>query len=85
MIVVDDGLASGYTMLAAVLFIKRERPKKIIIAVPTGLKDTVDFILHEVDELVCLNVRSGYSFAVADAYENWYDLTDQEVMSLVRL
>ena len=84
-IVVDDGLASGYTMLVAVRFIKKERPKKIIVAVPTGLHDTIDFLLPEVDELVCLNVRSGYSYAVADAYENWYDLTDQEVMSLVRL
>ena len=84
MIVVDDGLASGYTMLAAVRFIKKERPKKIIVAIPTGLNDTINFLLSEVDELVCLNVRSGYSFAVADAYENWYDLTDQEVMSLVR-
>ncbi|HKZ46381.1 MAG TPA: hypothetical protein VJ202_03260 [Thermodesulfobacteriota bacterium] len=71
-------------MLAAVKFIKKERPKKIIVAVPTGLKDTVDFILSEVDELVCLNVRSGYPFAVADAYQSWYDLTDQEVISLVR-
>jgi predicted phosphoribosyltransferase len=83
-IVVDDGLASGYTMLVAVRFIKKERPKKIIVAAPTGLRHTVDFILSEVDELVCLNVRSGYSFAVADAYQKWYDLTDQEVMSVVR-
>lgn len=80
-ILVDDGLALGYTMLAAVRFVKRKNPEKIIVAVPTASKRTVDFILAEVDELICLNVRHGISFAVADAYHNWYDLTDDEVLS----
>jgi putative phosphoribosyl transferase len=83
-IVTDDGLASGYTMIAAIAFIKRKMPQKIIVAVPTGSDRTVDFILPEVDELVCLNVRSEFSFAVADAYKNWYDLTDEEVMDTIR-
>jgi len=83
-ILVDDGLASGYTMLAAVRFIKRKAPRKIIVAVPTASERTVDFILPEIDELICLNVRSGISFAVADAYRNWYDLTDEEVISIIR-
>lgn len=82
-IIVDDGLASGYTMLAAVKFIKRKMPYKIIVAVPTGSVRTVYFILPEVDELVCLNVRRGFHFAVADAYKNWYDLTDEEVISII--
>lgn len=83
-ILVDDGLASGYTMLAAVNFIKRKTPKKIIVAVPTVSKRTVGLVLPEVDELVCLNVRHGISFAVADAYRNWYDLSDEEVLSIVK-
>ena len=83
-ILVDDGLASGYTMLAAVKFIKRNMPNKIIVAVPTCSDRTADFILPKVDELVCLNVRSGFYFAVADAYKNWYDLTDEEVISIIR-
>ncbi|MBU4374559.1 MAG: phosphoribosyltransferase [Euryarchaeota archaeon] len=82
-ILVDDGLASGYTMLAAVRFVKRKMPGKIIVAVPTASKTTVELILHEVDELICLNVRHGISFAVADAYRNWYDLSDEEVLSIV--
>lgn len=82
-ILVDDGLASGYTMLAAVNFIKRKTPKKIIIAVPTASKRTVELILPEVDKLICLNVRHGISFAVADAYRNWYDLSDEEVLSII--
>jgi predicted phosphoribosyltransferase len=83
-IIVDDGLASGYTMLAAIRFIKKKSPKKIIVAVPTASKRTADLVLPETDELVCLNVRSGFPFAVADAYENWYDLTDEEVISIIK-
>lgn len=82
-IVADDGLASGYTMLAAIKFIKRASPQKIIVAVPTGSKRTVDFILSESDELVCLNVRTGFIFAVADAYRKWHDLTDKEVVDII--
>ena len=83
-IIVDDGLASGYTMLSAVEFLRRHEPKKIVVAVPTGSKRTVDFILPNVDELICLNIRSGFTFAVADAYENWYDLTDNDVISILQ-
>jgi putative phosphoribosyl transferase len=83
-IVVDDGLASGYTMLGAVKFIKRNSPMKIIVAVPTGSEKTVDFILPEVDELVCLNIRSRFPFAVADAYKKWYDLSDEEVLNIIK-
>lgn len=80
-ILADDGLASGYTMLAAIKFIQKRSPKKIVVAVPTGFVQTVNFIQPEVDELVCLNIRGGLSFAVADAYQNWYDLTDAEVLA----
>ncbi|MDQ1272644.1 MAG: Pribosyltran protein [Planctomycetota bacterium] len=83
-IIVDDGLASGYTMLSAIDFVKRHKPQKIVVAVPTALDRTVDRILPHADELVCLNVRSGWSFAVADAYENWYDLEDDEVISILK-
>jgi len=83
-IVADDGLASGYTMLSAVDFIKKRNPEKVVVAVPTAPKGTVDLILPQVDELVCLNVRNGYIFAVADAYESWYDLEDNEVLSILK-
>jgi len=77
--VVDDGLASGYTMRAALQFLRRQGAGRLISAVPTGSERTVWDLLPLVDELYCPNVRGGFSFAVADAYENWYDLTDEEV------
>jgi len=79
-IIVDDGLASGYTMLAALRFVKRDKPKKVIVAAPTSSARAIDFILPEVDELFCANIRSGPFFAVAEAYRSWYDLTDEEVI-----
>ncbi|RLE50180.1 MAG: phosphoribosyltransferase [Candidatus Methanomethylicota archaeon] len=83
-ILVDDGLASGYTMLAAVHYVKKREPSKVIVAVPTSPNESINLLLPHVDELYCLNVRDIYPFAVADAYEIWYDLSDQEVVSLLK-
>jgi putative phosphoribosyl transferase len=82
-LVVDDGLASGYTMRAALQFLKNRGAGRLIAAVPTGSERTVWDLLPLVDELYCLNVRGGFSFAVADAYENWYDLTEEEVLAIM--
>ena len=82
-ILADDGLASGYTMSEAVRFIKRKNVKKIIVAVPTAPESSVNFLLPSVDELYCLNIRDFYPFAVADAYKEWHDLNNEEVISLL--
>jgi putative phosphoribosyl transferase len=82
-ILVDDGLASGFTMTEAVRFIKKKGAKKIIVAVPTGPMESINRLLPIVDEIYCLNIRTFFPFAVAEAYENWYDLTDQEVMAML--
>jgi len=83
-IVTDDGLASGYTMLAALKFLKRRAAGQIVVAVPTAFERTAHFVLKEVDELYCLNVRSGPTFAVADAYFSWHDLKDEEVLAILK-
>jgi len=82
-IVVDDGLASGYTMRAAIQFLKGRGAERLVVAVPTASERTVWELLPLVDELYCLNVRGGFSFAVADAYENWYDLTEEEILAIL--
>ena len=84
-IVVDDGLASGYTMLSAVRFLRKMSVRRLVVAVPTGPLKTVEALLPEVDELFCLNLRAGPFFAVADAYRHWHDLTDAEVISLLQV
>ncbi|MEM2111231.1 MAG: phosphoribosyltransferase family protein [Candidatus Bathyarchaeia archaeon] len=80
-IIIDDGLASGFTTLAAVRSIKKNQPEKIVVAVPTGSLRAIE-TLAEVDQIICLNIRSAPVFAVADTYQNWYDLTDEEVLSI---
>jgi putative phosphoribosyl transferase len=82
-ILVDDGLASGYTMRAAIAYVKKRKPGSIGIAVPTGSSDTVKILLKEVDILCCLNIRESYPYAVASAYRNWYDLDDGDVLKLL--
>jgi len=79
-ILVDDGLASGFTMLAAIRSVRASAPARIIVAVPTASASSAERVAAEVDQLVCLNIRSSQRFAVAEAYERWYDLDDREVM-----
>ena len=78
-IITDDGLASGYTMYAAVQAIRSGSPRKVIVAVPTGSPGAIALLKPETDCLVCLNIRTTYSFAVADAYQHWHDLSDEEI------
>ncbi|MCD6320307.1 MAG: phosphoribosyltransferase [Candidatus Desulfofervidaceae bacterium] len=82
-ILVDDGLASGVTMEAALKTIKGYNPKRIIIVVPTASARTFQKLALEVDALICPDVRYGSFFAVADAYENWYDVSDEEVKEII--
>lgn len=83
-IIVDDGLASGYTMLAGIEYVKKRDPQKTIIAVPTGSFRTVKKLSELVDFIYCLNIRESYPYAVADAYKNWYDLSDEEVLRILK-
>jgi predicted phosphoribosyltransferase len=82
-IIIDDGLASGYTMRVAAPWVRGMKPERVIAAVPTGSARTVEVMREEVDEIVCLNVRSGYRFAVAEAYRHWHDLSDDEVLRII--
>ncbi|MEW5854170.1 MAG: phosphoribosyltransferase family protein [Myxococcota bacterium] len=80
LILVDDGLASGFTMHVAVQAVRRAGAARVVVAVPTAHDDAVDWLLPEVDALYCANVRRGGRFAVADAYARWYDVSDEEVL-----
>ena len=82
-ILVDDGLASGFTMQVAVEALQKGGTKSITVAVPTGHQRAVESIAGEVDTLCCANIRGGYHFAVADAYVQWSDVGEKEVVSLL--
>ena len=82
-ILVDDGLASGFTMLVAIEALKRAGVGSVNVAVPTGHESSIERIASEVDVLYCANIRSGFSFAVADAYVEWSDVGEDEVATLL--
>jgi len=74
--ITDDGLASGYTLLAAINAVRAGNAGEIIVAVCTGSAGAVSLVSGEADLVFCLYVRDRYSFTVADAYCSWYDLPE---------
>lgn len=82
--IMDDGLASGFTMLAAITMIKKYNPLKLYVSVPTAPQHTIDRIKSKVDNLFCPNIKDTNWFAVADAYQNWYDVPELEVMEIIK-
>ncbi len=83
-ILVDDGLASGFTMLAAIKSIEQEAPN-IIVAVPTASERSVQLIKSNTNaRIICPDIRGGHSFAVANAYENWRDIPDSEAIEMIQ-
>lgn len=83
-VLVDDGIAAGYTMTVAIGFVRSKKAREVVIVTPTGCLDSLLRLSKSVDLIVCLNVRSGPWFAVADAYVEWRDLNYEEVLSLLR-
>jgi predicted phosphoribosyltransferase len=83
-ILVDDGLASGFTLRVAVKALRRNGATNIILAVPTAHSESVQTILEKIDAIYCPNLRGGLSFAVADAYERWSDLDEQDVVRILQ-
>jgi predicted phosphoribosyltransferase len=82
-VLIDDGLASGFTMEAAVHAVRRRQAKRMLIAVPTASRSAFRLLESKVDRILCPEVSRSPVFAVANAYENWCDLEDEEVRSLL--
>jgi putative phosphoribosyl transferase len=82
-IITDDGLASGYTMIAAVRAVKKKSPKKVIVAVPCSPRSSIELLEKEADEVISLTVQEYGSFAVASYYESFPDLSDGEVLAML--
>jgi predicted phosphoribosyltransferase len=81
-ILVDDGLATGATMRAAVKALRHSGTAKIVVAVPVGPPDTCREVEHEADETVCLSTPEFFQ-AVGQYYEDFSQTTDEEVRELL--
>ena len=83
-ILVDDGLATGSTMRAAIAALRRMNPARIIVAVPVGALETCEEIREQVDEVVCAVAPRSF-MAVGAWYEDFAQTGDDEVAQLLRL
>lgn len=81
-IVVDDGLATGATMRAAIGAAQRAKPKHLVVAVPVGSTDTCEWLARQVDELVCLHHPEPF-YSVGMYYSDFDQTSDEEVIALL--
>jgi putative phosphoribosyl transferase len=81
-ILVDDGLATGSTMLAAVLALRQQQPASIVVAVPVAAKQTCEELRTVADEVVCAVTPDPF-YAVGLWYEDFSQTTDEEVRELL--
>ncbi len=79
-ILVDDGIATGLTMEAAVAAIKKRQPKKIVVAVPVAPSDSVEELKALADEVIVLDDPANFRGAVGAHYQNFPQIEDQEVI-----
>lgn len=81
-ILVDDGLATGVTADAALRAVRQQQPRRLILAVPVGARETVERLAQVADQVVCVMTPEAF-FAVGEWYDDFRQTTDQEVRDLL--
>lgn len=84
-ILIDDGLASGYTMLAAIKSLRAQEADLIIAAAPVASRSAAAMVQDAADESIFEIISPSVPFAVADFYLKWHDVSDKEVIELLRV
>ncbi|MEW6446931.1 MAG: phosphoribosyltransferase [Bacillota bacterium] len=82
-ILTDDGIATGFTVMAALRSLRKSEPERIILAVPVAPPEALENLRSEVDELICLLVPEIF-MAVGQFYHYFDQTSDQEVVSLLK-
>lgn len=82
-ILVDDGLATGSTMLAAVAAVRTHRPAAVVVAVPVGARQAVEALRSVADRVICPSTPEPF-IAVGGAYEDFRQLSDEEVLTILK-
>jgi predicted phosphoribosyltransferase len=81
-ILVDDGLATGATMRAAIMALRSQDPSRVVVAVPTAASETCEDLRDEVDELVCAETPPMFD-AVGQSYDDFSETSDEDVRELL--
>ena len=79
-IIIDDGLASGFTTMAAVQSVRHRRPKEVVVAVPVASAMALKEVARVADKVVACITGFMPKFYISDFYRRWYDLGDNEVI-----
>jgi len=83
-ILVDDGAATGSTLVVSARWLRKKKPKKIIIAVPVAPNETVELLKNEVDEVVTILIPITSNFtSVAQFYDNFEEISDEKVVKIM--
>lgn len=82
-VVIDDGIATGYTLRAAIKWLKAREAGFIVIAVPVGPPDTIRAIAREADTVVCLSQPENF-YAVGQFYQDFGQVEDDEVIEILQ-
>jgi|SRR5262245_8077344 len=82
-LLIDDGIATGASLKAAVHYLKSFRPKSLRVAVPCGFGASVEELQRECDGVVCLETQHSGPFAVASFYEDFRDRSDDEIKGIL--
>ena len=82
-ILCDDGIATGYTIAIAANAIKKQKPKKLIIAVPVSSKDGLDLVKDFADEVIVLDAPEPF-YAIGEFYEKFVQVEDEEAIGLLK-
>jgi len=82
-VVVDDGIATGYTMLAALRSARNLRPRELILAIPVAPPETLEILKKEVEHSVCLLTPANF-YAVGQFYESFDQTDDEEVVKILK-
>ncbi len=83
-IIADDGIATGLTIKAAIKSLKKENPKKIIVAVPVAPHDIVEELKKDADEIIVLEDAEYYLGSVGAYYDDFPQVSDKEVVDLLK-
>lgn len=81
-IIIDDGIATGFTILAVIKSVKKQGAKKIILAIPVGPMEVIEEFKELVDEVICIYIPEQF-YAVGSYYTDFKQVTDEEVFKIM--
>jgi putative phosphoribosyl transferase len=84
-IIVDDGLTSGYTMLAAVQSLRKRKAAEVLVAVPVASETAYNLVESVIEDFICLEIVRSDGFVLSSYYHNWNTMNDEQVNQFLEI